>query len=73
MAFVAGASVNEVDLWISFRRTRGRMDVVAPKVGAVFECIRNRKVGKVLVSESNNLSFCDVSSKLVLASVVELR
>lgn len=73
VALVAGASVNEMDLGVAFGCARGRVDVVTPKIRAIFESIRDRQIRKVLVSESNNFSFGDVSSKLVLASVVELR
>lgn len=71
MALVALAAVDELDFGVAGWRARGRMDVVATKVGAVLESFGDGEVGKVLVPEGNDLALRNVEGELVLGAVAE--
>lgn len=66
---VARGAVHEVHLGEVLGRTRGRVDVVAAKVGAVVEGLVDGQVGKVLVAEGDDLALGDEAGELVLAGV----
>jgi hypothetical protein len=64
-------SMNEMNLWMTLGRTRGRVDVVTTKVSSKLESFRDGKVGKVLVSKGYNLTLGDVTSEFILSSIIE--
>jgi hypothetical protein len=61
--------MNEMNLWVTLGRTRGRVDVVTTKVSSKLESFRDGKVGKVLVSESYDLALGNVTSEFILSSI----
>ena len=71
-AVVTRSAVHQVNLGVSLRRARGRVDVVAAEVGAVVEGLLDGQVGKVLVPEGDDLALGDEAGELVLAGVGQL-
>ena len=70
--FVSCATVDEVNLWVSCRGARGRMDMKSAEVSAIVEGFTYGKIRKVLVSEGNNLSLGHEPCQLIFSSVAQL-
>lgn len=63
--------MDKMNLRMTLRRSRGRMNVMTPEVASELESFCNGKVGKVLVSEGYYFPLCDVAGEFVLASIGE--
>lgn len=70
-SLVTLATVHKVNLGIPLWGPRRGVDVVTAKVLAILQGVWDGQVGKVLVSEGNNLALGDVVSQLIFARVAE--
>ncbi len=66
-ALVPRSSVYEMNLGITFGRSRGRVDVMAAEVGTIVEGLLDRQILQVLVTEGHDLALRHEASQLVLA------
>lgn len=63
--------MDKMNLRMTLRRSRGRMNVMTPEVASELESFCNGKVGKILVSEGYYFALRDVAGEFVLASIGE--
>ena len=65
---VSSGAVDQMNLRMAQGRARRWVDVMSSKVAAVLESLFNRQIGKILVTESDNLAFGHETCQLILAS-----
>jgi hypothetical protein len=63
--------MDKVNLRMTLRRSRGRMNVMTSEVASELESFCNRKIGKVLVSEGYYLTLGNVAGEFVFAGIGE--
>lgn len=69
VGFITRTSMDEMDLRMALRGSRGGMDVVTAKVSSKLESFRDGKIGKVLVSEGYDFAFGNVASEFIFSGI----
>ena len=63
--------MDDMNFWVPFWRTTCRVDVMSTKVTTIFKSILDWEIGKVLVTESDNLALSNKQSQLIFAFFCE--
>ena len=71
VTLVLGTAVDEVDLGVSLRGARCRVNVVTPKVAAILEGLGDGQVREVLAAECDHLALGYEQGELILAGLVQ--
>jgi hypothetical protein len=68
---ISRTPMNKMNLRMTLRRSRGRMNVMTTEVASELESFCNGKIGKVLVSEGYYFALRDVAGEFVFAGIGE--